>query len=791
MNAQSQAFMVQNDTSYQDAGVNEEPKSLEVAMMKWQGEEFCGVNQPQAQNKSFSPVVANIRSKKRAIDIGQQATNHQQEVVGKDKGNLFIKEEHYESIHIFKDKLLKIGKVCTPEERHAFVLLCQEFNDIFAWRCEYLKGFDPHLAQHTIELVENSKPVRQKQRPLNRKLEHLMKIELDKLVHGNIIFLIKHTSRVSNLVFVRKKNGELRLCVDFRDLNRASLKDHYLLPSMEQNLQVVSGSETFSLLDGYSGYNQILVKEEDQYKTKFITKWGTMAYNKMPFGLSNVGATFQHAMDMAFHGLINKFVLVYLDDVTFFSKNVDQHLDHLRQIFERCREYGISLNPKESIFTVHEGRLQDILFLNMWTKEGKNNFEEIKEAIAATPTLINHNFEKYFILYAFGSEDIISTMLCQQNYEGQEQPIDFFSQILHDYETRYSFVDKHVLAIIRSLKKFRHMLSNNKIQLMVSHPTVKEFLLTKDINDKRARWITKAMECDISIKVTKLVRGKGLCEQLARSIERNKEEEQKIETTLRNEEHPVVPPVPTTWNQQIAHYLQTGDCSEDYNSVLLRCIKLDQIDKVLQEFHERHAGGHFAARTIALKIMRVGYYWPDLFKDAHSWVRKCEKCSLFVGKQRLATLPLQPIEFEQCFAKWGLDFIGPINLPSSACHKWILIATDYFKKWTEAVPLKEANETFILNFYQDLVSRFGTPKSIISDNALAFIGLRVLDWSVKHNIYLNTLSNYYPQGNRQVESTNKNLINIIKKTIVENQRTWHEKLKLALWADRITHKPWE
>lgn len=119
-----------------------------------------------------------------------------------------------------------------------------------------------------------------------------MKKELDKLIESAIVFPIKHTSWVSNLVSVRKKNGEIRLCVDFRDLNRASLKDHYPLPSMEQILQVVSGFEMFSLLDGFSGYNQILVKEEDQYKTAFTTKWGTMAYKKMPFGLSNAGATF-------------------------------------------------------------------------------------------------------------------------------------------------------------------------------------------------------------------------------------------------------------------------------------------------------------------------------------------------------------------------------------------------------------------------------------------------------------------------------------------------------------------
>ncbi|KAH9327817.1 hypothetical protein KI387_043751 [Taxus chinensis] len=181
--------------------------------------------------------------------------------------------------------------------------LCQEFPDVFAWSYEYLKGFNPNLAQHTIELDPNTKSVRQKQRPVNPHMEPLMRKELDKLIESRIIFPIKHSSWVANLVPVRKKSGEIRLCVDFRDLNRASLKDHYPLPSMEQILQVVAGSERFSLLDGYSGFNQIMVKEEDQFKIAFTTKWGTYAYKKIPFVLSNAGATFQRAMDMAFKRL--------------------------------------------------------------------------------------------------------------------------------------------------------------------------------------------------------------------------------------------------------------------------------------------------------------------------------------------------------------------------------------------------------------------------------------------------------------------------------------------------------
>ena len=99
---------------------------------------------------------------------------------------------------------------------------------------------------------------------------------------------------------VRKKNGDIRLCIDFRNLNKASQKDNYPNPSMEHILQCVSHSEMLSLLDGFSGYNQVLVFNGDQLKTTFNTKWGTYAYRKMPFGLINASATFQRAMDIAF-----------------------------------------------------------------------------------------------------------------------------------------------------------------------------------------------------------------------------------------------------------------------------------------------------------------------------------------------------------------------------------------------------------------------------------------------------------------------------------------------------------
>ena len=138
------------------------------------------------------------------------------------------------------------------------------------------------------------------------------------------------------MVPVRKKSGEIRLCVDFRNLNRASNQDNYPVPPMEQILQMVLGSELFSLLDAFSGYNQVLVAEEDRLKTTFRTKWGTFSYRRMPFGLINIGDTFQRAMDIDFHDLNGCSAVVYLDDITIFSKKRDKPAFHLKYIFKRC-----------------------------------------------------------------------------------------------------------------------------------------------------------------------------------------------------------------------------------------------------------------------------------------------------------------------------------------------------------------------------------------------------------------------------------------------------------------------
>jgi hypothetical protein len=252
---------------------------------------------------------------------------------------------------------INLGMGCSEKERSAFIKLFKEFKEIFSWTYDDLKTFDPNIIQHVIPMKPQTQPFQQKLRKMHPKLEPTVKKELNKLLNAKIIFSVRHTQWVSNLVPVRKKSGEIRLCVDFRNLNQASDKDNYPVPPMLQILQQVSSSKRLSLLDHFSGYNKVLMSPSDQLKTTFCTPWGTYAYIKMHFGLINAGENFQRVMDISFRSLLNQSVVVYLDDVTIFSKNKKDHLSHLRAILERCHKYGISLNPKKSVFAVEQGKL--------------------------------------------------------------------------------------------------------------------------------------------------------------------------------------------------------------------------------------------------------------------------------------------------------------------------------------------------------------------------------------------------------------------------------------------------
>jgi hypothetical protein len=192
---------------------------------------------------------------------------------------------------------INISADCSLEEILIYTNLFKEFRDVFTWSYEEMLGIDPRIVEHEIRTYPDAKYV-----PL--------------------------TEWLSNLVPINKKKATIRVCMDFRDLNKSCPKDSFPMPFTDKNLDECVGREIFSFMDEFSGYNQIQIKPRDQHKTTFICPWGTFAYQKMPFDLKIVGATFQSTMNLIFHDL-KHIVKSYLDDIASHSRKRLDHVTHL------------------------------------------------------------------------------------------------------------------------------------------------------------------------------------------------------------------------------------------------------------------------------------------------------------------------------------------------------------------------------------------------------------------------------------------------------------------------------
>jgi len=281
-------------------------------------------------------------------------------------------------------------------------------------------------------------------------------------------------------------------------------------------------------------------------------------------------------MDIAFIGEKDLFVVIYLDDITVFSRSDKEHCCHLREVFLKCQRFGLSLNPKKYLFSMKEGKLLShivlvegvmidpnrveaiqtlslprskkevqaflgkINFLRRfvsnffelvkhiidmlrkgnevkWTAEPKEYFFQIKRALTEASVLISPDYSKDFLIFSFPSFDTVATVLLQKNEEGREQPITFFIKALRDTEIRYEIMEKQAYALVKYLKAFRVYVLHSKVTAYVPSASMKDILIQPDIYGRRGKWIAKILEFDLEIKPTKLIKGQGLAKFLAES----------------------------------------------------------------------------------------------------------------------------------------------------------------------------------------------------------------------------------------------------------------------------------
>jgi len=353
---------------------------------------------------------------------------------------------------------------------------------------------------------------------------------------------------------VKKTNGKWRMCVDFTDLNAACPKDSYPLPNIDSLVDRVSGCGFLSFMDAYSGYNQIRMHPEDEDKTAFMGTKANFCYRVMPFGLKNVGATYQRMMDTILQPMLGRNVEAYVDDMVVTSTNEKEHSGDLQELFDTINKYHLRLNSEKCVFGVKAKKFLGFMLtergieanpdkcatiINMkspscvrevqqltgrmaalarflaksgdrgrpyfqclkknerfqWTPECEQALLEVKEYLSRPLVMSRPEANLPLLLYIAVTEHAISSVLVQER-NGVQRPIYFISRLLHGKESRYPMPEKVALAVVVSARKLRPYFQRFNVIVKMDLP-VKQVLKKLDMIGRLVKWAMELAEYDI------------------------------------------------------------------------------------------------------------------------------------------------------------------------------------------------------------------------------------------------------------------------------------------------------
>ncbi|GJV76823.1 reverse transcriptase domain-containing protein [Tanacetum coccineum] len=396
--------------------------------------------------------------------------------------------------------------------------LLQRNLDIFAWTPADMTGVPRHIAEHRLNVREGCQPIRQKKRGQAAERNIAINDEVSKLVAAGIMREVHYHDWLSNPVMVKKHDDSWRMCVDFKDLNKACPKDGYPLPEIDWKVESLCGFPFKCFLDAYKGYHQIQMAEEDEEKTAFITNQGIFCYTKMPFGLRNAGATYQRLVDKAFHGQIGRNLEVYVDDLVIKSRTEDEIVCDIEETFKTLRKNNMKLNPKKCTFGVEEG-----IFLGYQvnTKGIKICPDKMKEHIAKLPMLTAPEEQEELIIYLAASKEAVSAVLMTER-EARQMPIYFVSRALRGPKVNYTSMEKLVLALVHASKRLKRYFQAHPIIVVTDQP-IKNILSTPKVADRMQKWSIQLEEFDIHYRPIVSVKGQVLADFI---VERPEEEGQ-------------------------------------------------------------------------------------------------------------------------------------------------------------------------------------------------------------------------------------------------------------------------
>ena len=718
--------------------------------------------------------------------------------------------------------------------------ILQEINEISSNQQKL--GSIPNI-KHEINLI-NDIAVASKSFRIPFKLQTVIDAEIQRLLKQNII-RPSSSPYASPAFIVPKKDGTGRLVIDYRKLNRITVKEAFPIPQIEDQFLMLGNSSFFSQIDLNSGYHQLLMKDEDIFKTSFVLPNGQYEFLRMPFGLSNAPRTFQRSMNALFQNL--PFVKIFIDDILIHSVTLEHHISHLKEVINILKQHNITINSEKSNFFKQEvsylgsiisskGRMPDtsrihiqecksmpttisqlrgwLGYLNWYrpfipklseklsplneklkmkvkflklTKEEIAIINDTMDMIKKQPMLEYPDFNIDFQLHTDASDISISAILKQEN-----KLIGIYNKKLSDIQRKYTVVEREALAIIKGLEHFKTIIYNSKINIFTD--SANQLFIGDSEKQRNQRWKLLLEEYNYSLNYIKGVSNVG-ADFLSKNL-------------IIAETKSMCP-----WILEEIKAFQEKDklITEMFRNNKLKltvCENISLITNQNEKIYIPNSYVHELIRFFHLKLEHPGYQkqyktmvshytFKNIKKNIREYINNCTICQL----NKINTVKYGKIEGDLISKEpWNTiatDLFGPIELEEyqRKGKGYILVIIDTFSRWVRLKLLKHISARNVCNAIKELwLNKYIKPLKIISDQGSQFISKTFMNLCEEFKIKHSICTAYNPSGNGIAERFNKNLANglrCLKGTEIKSALMQIEETNQISYHRSIKHSPYE
>ncbi|KAL4152687.1 hypothetical protein QTP88_000520 [Uroleucon formosanum] len=714
------------------------------------------------------------------------------------------------------------------------------YNDEYLARINVEPNSDDNCNFEMKIVLKHEQPISFRPRRLSYSEQGSLRNIINELLSENII-RPSNSPYSSPIVLVKKKNKSFRLCVDYRELNKITVKDNFPAPLIDDQLDRLKGKQIFTSLDLKNGFHHVRMNEASIPYTSFVTPVGQYEYLRMPFGLSNSPRVFNRYIQSIFHDLICRGkLLVYLDDLLIATQTFPEHFKILTEVFriaakhklrfnvDKCsfgyceveylgyivNKHGIQASTKHvdamlnypvpknqkqvrrflglasyfrrfiCNFSVIAKPLYDLVKKNVdfiFGEQEQEAFKYLSSILTKTPVLAIYSPTAETELHCDASSSGFGAILLQKQPDNKFKPVSYFSQRTSPVESKYHSFELECLAVVYAIKRFHVYLYGISFKVMTDCDSFRLTLNKQDVNTRISRWALFLQNYDFSIfhRPNKNMQHVDAFSRCHAILVLESNTFEQVLAVRQSTDDDIV---------QIKNKLLTSDNKfyELRNGLIYRkenkrirfYVPKTMENNVIRTCHDDMA--HVGLLKVIENISRV-YWFPDMKNKVRRYLDNCLKCIEFSRPSgRKEGFLFSIPKGDKPFITLHIDHLGPLE-KTNYKNKFIFVIIDAFSKFVRLYPCRTTKSDEVIKHLRNYFQTYSKPCQIISDRGTSFTGTNFKEFLKDESVKLTLVASGTPRANGQVEIVNKSIIPMLAK-LTELTSRWDRVLQKVEFA---------